>query len=121
MMSFPDIPTEIKLLIVKNYLRLVLAEIETPKPRGAHSVPYPIIAAIDQILDVATALPFLRNEIVDVCGALRADYWWKGAYWGVSKVWDVFYVVVTELEAGRTSRNWVKYPTNGCFSWEFYK
>lgn len=61
-----DMPTEIKLLVITAYIELVLAELK--KSDDAHAVTF----AIDDILELPTALPLLREEVFECCSILNS-------------------------------------------------
>lgn len=70
MASWTNLPTEVKLLIVRKYVDLVLAEIE---PVNVINWAERMLSAVEQLLILTTALPFLRKDIIKYCNALKAD------------------------------------------------
>lgn len=77
MPSWSDLPTEIKLIVVHNYIDLVITEInehgiDHPPRRGYEAtwVDY----GKRQILNLMNALPSLRIDILRLCGAQEAAY-----------------------------------------------
>lgn len=65
MASWTDLPIEIRILIIDAYLDNILAELETHEwsPQN-HS------SAINQVLNLTIALPFLRILIIERCNRL---------------------------------------------------
>lgn len=69
-----DLPFEIKILIAQSYIDIVLSELDEHKSQASTNTN--IIStntAIDQVLLLDTALPFLRRDIIEYCVKKKAD------------------------------------------------
>lgn len=65
MASWRGLPVELKLLVIDNYIELVLVELGEPRCLC------PLIDAIKDVLNISTALPSFRSEIVGYCTARK--------------------------------------------------
>lgn len=68
MASWSDLPTELNLLIVNDYIESILTEFDE-----GHGT-YPITYALYQIMNLPTALPFLHPEVLECVDVLWAPY-----------------------------------------------
>lgn len=73
MSSWKDLTTEIHLLIVRSYINFVLFELDDYKydEEWSHHLRRSTTRKVNQILDLAIALPSLRKEIIKHCAILE--------------------------------------------------
>lgn len=119
MASLSFLTTEIKLLIVNDYIEDVLDEFEDSLSQGLGA--YPTSSSINHILDLATASPFLRNEIVECCTGLKTACRRGTTAWSYYSALDIVYAVLRTLKADRTLWDWENYPISALFSWQLQK
>lgn len=110
MTAWADTPIEIKLLIVHSYIDLILA--------GSENISHTINFAIDQISNLATALPYLRKDILAYCDVLEAELWQEHAdnaalsdeaYSASSKPLKTSHWVLLDIKNHWKKQTWLEY------------
>lgn len=75
MASWYDLPTELKLLILNAHILLSLNKLNKAEHDPDTSREHLILASIHQLLNLATALPLQRKEIISLCYNYEATCW----------------------------------------------